>query len=466
MNKKTVGLIALIATIIFCGCPGLVGIMSSFGSIRDNPVSSLFGIGLNLIQVAIPVGIYFLVFRSKMAQTESSQTTQLKLIQDLRYQSPEVARIKAEIDRFEQQNPALGMLGAMSGKYTLVGENPPPALQTLLNLKEKLTKAKEIEKNTRANAALKLGEFPNQSAVDSLIVALNDDYPIVRSNATESLGKVGDRKAITYLSDLSKNDPDENVCKRAQEAIDKINLYQPLEAKIYLTSSQQEAATEHFNLAMQYRENGNLEQAIKEYGDSISINPQYIEARFNLGEVLALKGDIEKAKKIYESTLFINPNYAPAHYCLGVYWTQKGRTTEAIQEFQTSISMQPDLVESHYNLGVIYSGQGQKDKAITEYKEELRINPSHARAHYNIGVIYMKQNQFSEAIEEYKAALQIDPDYANAHYYLGTILGKLGRAEEALPHVEAALKSQQGEFDRKIAQGVLNELKTMIANKK
>jgi tetratricopeptide (TPR) repeat protein len=223
MNKKTVGLIALIATIVFCGCPGLMGIMFGFGAIRNDPVTSLFAIGLSLIQVAIPVGVYYLVFRSKSAQTKSPQIKQSNLIQDLRYQSPEVARIKAEIERMERQDPALGMLGAMGGKAAFVGGDQAPALQTWMNLKENLSTAKEGEKNTRANAASKLGESHDNATVDSLITALGDEYAMVRISAIEALGTIGDKRATVHLSKLVQEDKDESVQKKAQEVLEKIN---------------------------------------------------------------------------------------------------------------------------------------------------------------------------------------------------------------------------------------------------
>jgi len=70
MNKKTVGLIALIVTIILCGCPGLLGIVISLGTIRDDPGGALTRMVGDVIWVAIPVAIYFYVFRSKQFQTK------------------------------------------------------------------------------------------------------------------------------------------------------------------------------------------------------------------------------------------------------------------------------------------------------------------------------------------------------------------------------------------------------------
>ena len=57
-------------------------------------------------------------------------------------------------------------------------------------------------------------------------------------------------------------------------------------------------------------------------------------ARTNLGYALAEKGFLDDAIKQFRETLRINPEDAAAHYALGVAFNDKGLCDEAIKSFE------------------------------------------------------------------------------------------------------------------------------------
>ena len=83
MNKKTIGFKALIVAILFCGLPGLTLVVLTMLGISD-PIGSspLFDIVAGIFQIAIPIGVYFLVFRREQSQTKPDQTNSSDRIQD------------------------------------------------------------------------------------------------------------------------------------------------------------------------------------------------------------------------------------------------------------------------------------------------------------------------------------------------------------------------------------------------
>jgi hypothetical protein len=95
MNKKTVGIIVTIATILLCGFPGLfmflMGAITAMGKMPitlDFPYTSNFGsnsdtfaptyvgyivLGLALVFIAIPIILGILTLRKKPEKTDSAQ---------------------------------------------------------------------------------------------------------------------------------------------------------------------------------------------------------------------------------------------------------------------------------------------------------------------------------------------------------------------------------------------------------
>ncbi len=61
------------------------------------------------------------------------------------------------------------------------------------------------------------------------------------------------------------------------------------------------------------------------------------------GRGLRQQGRIEEAIREYQAALRINPDYAEAHHDLGVAYGQQGRIEEAIHEYQAALRINPKL---------------------------------------------------------------------------------------------------------------------------
>jgi predicted Zn-dependent protease len=81
MNKKTKGLIALIASVVLCGFPGLIAIIYNGDTVGQTKSSQTGSICLGIFEMAIPVAIYFLFVRSK--STPNTQSQDLSSVQSV-----------------------------------------------------------------------------------------------------------------------------------------------------------------------------------------------------------------------------------------------------------------------------------------------------------------------------------------------------------------------------------------------
>lgn len=91
MNNKNTGLIATIASVVLCGCPGLFmcffGALSTFASFvpgadinvggsSDPAAATAMGIGsicASIILIAIPIAVWYFMMRKKPAETSSNE---------------------------------------------------------------------------------------------------------------------------------------------------------------------------------------------------------------------------------------------------------------------------------------------------------------------------------------------------------------------------------------------------------
>jgi len=146
----------------------------------------------------------------------------------------------------------------------------------------------------------------------------------------------------------------------------------------------------HLQLGTALAKNENQDAAIKEYQESLRINPHYITHN-NLGLALFSKGNLDAAIQEYHEALRMNSNYMDAHNNLGTALANKGDLNAAILEFKEALRLSPKDVDAHNNLGFTLANKGDLDAAIQEYHEALQINPNNEYAQNNLRLALEKK---------------------------------------------------------------------------
>ncbi len=131
---------------------------------------------------------------------------------------------------------------------------------------------------------------------------------------------------------------------------------------------------------------------------------------------------MDEAIRQFQETIRLKPDYADAHNNLGIALFRKGQMDEAIRQFQEALRLKPDQAEAHNNLGNALGRKGQIDEAIRQFQEAIRLKPDHAEAHNNLGMALTRRGQTDEAIRQFQEALRLKPDYADARKNLDAVL--------------------------------------------
>ena len=195
-----------------------------------------------------------------------------------------------------------------------------------------------------------------------------------------------------------------------------------------------------FNLAIQYHQKNNLNEAKKIYLQILKINPNHVNAHNNLGAAYKQLGEIEKAKSCFEKVIQLNPNDVDGHNNLGLLLFELKEIQKAKKFFEKTIQLNPDYVEAHNNLGKIFNELKEFQKAKDCYERAIQLNPNYVEAHNNLGTIFKELKEFQKAKDCYERAIQLNPNYAMALYNLGIIFKQFGLSQKAVGYFKKAIE--------------------------
>lgn len=184
-----------------------------------------------------------------------------------------------------------------------------------------------------------------------------------------------------------------------------------------------------YNKAVQAHLSGNLPDAISQYQEALSINPEFSQAHCNLGLIYNQQHLYAKALSEFRKSLAIDPKDAITYNGIGAALRAQKDMIGAIKNWQTAVSLDPKLATAHYNLGTAYEMQKDMEKAFDSYKLAVKNDYKLGEAYYRMGLILEKQNQKEEATQNFTQALKVasNAEYSDdARQRIATLTNKKG----------------------------------------
>jgi len=176
-------------------------------------------------------------------------------------------------------------------------------------------------------------------------------------------------------------------------------------------------------------EEGDTDQAIATFQQSIKDNPREVSFYILSGELYEKKKDWEKAKAMYQQALSLVPDHPLASNNLAyVILEQGGNVDVAMGLAQTARRGMPDSPNAADTLGWAYYQKGIYQSAISQFQEALRLSEKHgapddADLHYHLGLAYQKTKQTALARQQLEKALKLSPNNADARKALSELQG-------------------------------------------
>lgn len=236
-----------------------------------------------------------------------------------------------------------------------------------------------------------------------------------------------------------------------------------------------------YELGMDYRACGLLENARSAFQEAVKKDPKMLQAWVQLEEVQEALGQWEDAlasqERISKLRKREDRNVA-AHLLveLGKAQMAGGDRKAARSSFKKAISTDPRCVDAYLHMGDLYAEEGADSKAVAIWKRVLKVAPAFTflaygrleRAFYRMGQVsalevllreqtdadpfsrlflarhLRKKGELKEAAQILEGLLQERPEWREARRELIQIYGDQGLYERALQECEAMAASMEG----------------------
>ncbi len=202
---------------------------------------------------------------------------------------------------------------------------------------------------------------------------------------------------------------------------------------------QPEAAWAYNNRGTAYRDLGDLDRAIANYGTAIKLDSSNAAAYRNRGNTYAEMGQDDLALRDLDQAIGLDPDLAAAWNDRGVVHAKRREFDLAIADFTSAISLNDQFVEAYDNRGDAHRQAGDLDLAMADYQSALALAPNDPFVLNNIAwTLYLIGND-TEALSYAQQAVAGDPQAFTVDT-LAHILASLGRNDEALAQFERAME--------------------------
>jgi tetratricopeptide (TPR) repeat protein len=189
-------------------------------------------------------------------------------------------------------------------------------------------------------------------------------------------------------------------------------------------------ATEAADLGSRLKDQGLLDQALREFERAIEINPTMTTAYMGAGDIYRERGDYNAAEEHYADAVKTAPAEFSPNYWHGHALQMLNRVTEAVRAYLRALSIRPEDFNANLNLATAYLQLGENAQAVIYAERAARINPNDGPARVNLGAAYANANRHGEALVQYEAAAELMPLTTELLLNLAESQGKVGRHAE------------------------------------
>ena len=131
----------------------------------------------------------------------------------------------------------------------------------------------------------------------------------------------------------------------------------------------------HDNLGTTLFDQGNIQEAIDQYSESIRIAPDDFDAYFNRGSVYARLGQYQRALEDFNKAISLKPTKDVNLFYnnRGVAYLKLGQYQMAIDDFSKSIGLKPDDADAYNNRASCYLILGNREPGCRDAQKACSL---------------------------------------------------------------------------------------------
>ncbi len=209
----------------------------------------------------------------------------------------------------------------------------------------------------------------------------------------------------------------------------------------------------YFHRASLLADAGQAQAALIDFTKAIELLPNDAKLRHTRGYFLMTHKQIDAAIADFTKTIELNAKHSQAFNNRGLAWLTKGDKTKANADFDQALTIDPKYVEALINRGFTAFQSGKLKAALADYDRALKINPDNVNALNNRGLAHFGSEDYERAAADFSQAIARDRYNAKLYLERRTCLQKLGREEEAQADAaKVAWLGRLNELNRTVAQ--------------
>ena len=232
-----------------------------------------------------------------------------------------------------------------------------------------------------------------------------------------------------------KEDPVAPLLAQAQDALDRKDYASAAPLLEKVVAAKPTDALPHFDLGVAYSQLKRNPEAIAEFRQAISLDPNYAPAHLNLG-LLLLDSDPAAAAASFERGAQLLPGQVRPVYLAGVALERAGKRAEAIPRYRAAVALAPKDDAILAALARVLLADGQSPAAESSYRQALALKPDSAPAQLGLAESLLRQQKNAEAVDILKDYLQNAPDDRQARFERAVALQTLNRLDDSLAELD------------------------------
>jgi len=167
--------------------------------------------------------------------------------------------------------------------------------------------------------------------------------------------------------------------------------------------------------------------------------PEKARRQFRDGLRAYDNGNIQQAQKDFENAIALYPKYARAHHNLGVLWLKLNDGGKAKQEFTRAIDADPALVPSYGKLAKLLVGERKFSEAERLLRKAASVDPTALDILVMLSSTEYANQEYDDALADARKVHRFPghEQYADVHLVAAEILIKQGKKKDAVSEFEA-----------------------------
>ncbi len=143
---------------------------------------------------------------------------------------------------------------------------------------------------------------------------------------------------------------------------------------------------------------------------------------FNIAEQFAQKSQYEEAIPYYQKSIEADATLVNTYYNLALAYYRTNKINLAIKYFEKCIKLEPQNASAHNNLGVLYFSKGLLEEAETYFKKALSLEANYQEAQNNLEKVQQKLQSLPASNNSASNIETIHSQDTCSHSQLGIVL--------------------------------------------